>query len=168
MDDMVQEYSRQDYEVGTDFEPNPAIPSLQSGDEVIDMTQEEALDGYQVVRREYFAHLREPSIVFNNCRFYVNSACLSKFPNASFVQVLVNQERKILALRPCDEYARDSFAWCSVNREGKRKPKQTTCKLFFAKIFSLLSWNPNNRYKILGKLIVTANRQPVVYNCCLK
>ena len=159
MDSMLQEYSRQELPVSYGTLPDqeeqvsPATPYWQSGDEVIDMTQEEALEGYQVVRREYFAHLREPAIVFNNCRFYVNSACLSKFPNASYVQVLVNQERKILALRPCDEYARDSFAWCSINGSGKRKPKQTTCKLFFAKIFSLLSWNPNNRYKILGKLI---------------
>ncbi|MGN0181632.1 MAG: hypothetical protein ACI4DP_04360, partial [Candidatus Ornithomonoglobus sp.] len=37
--------------------------------------------------------------------------------------------------------------------KGKRKPKQITCRLFFAKIAAMMEWNPNYRYKILGKLI---------------
>lgn len=91
------------------------------------------LDGFQVVRREFFAHLSEPSVTFNDCRFYVNAACLQRFPDVSCVQVLVNQKDKILALMPCPEGARDSFAWCS-NSNGKRKPKQITCKLFMRNV----------------------------------
>jgi len=110
------------------------------------------LEGFQVVRREFFAHLSEPAVSFNDCKFYVNTACLQRFPDISHVQVLVNQEAKILALLPCPEGARDSFAWCSQSN-GKRKPKQITCKLFFAKIFELMNWNPHHRYKLLGKMI---------------
>ena len=57
-----------------------------------------------------------------------------------------------MALMPCPEGVRDSFAWCSISK-GKRKPKQVTCKLFFAKIFEMMGWNPQHRYKLLGKLI---------------
>ena len=83
---------------------------------------------------------------------YVNAACLSKFPNASYAQVLISQKKKILALRPCEEGERDSFMWCN-NSNNKRKEKTITCKLFFAKLVSLMDWNPNYRYKLLGKLI---------------
>lgn len=131
---------------------NPEAPLLEKGDEIIDMGADFDFDGFQVVRREFFAHLAEPAVTFNNCRFYVNSACLNKFPDTNFVQVLVNRNTKIMALRPCAENARDSFAWCSISK-GKRKPKQTTCKLFFAKIVSLMEWNPDYRYKLLGRLI---------------
>ena len=124
---------------------NPETPLLEKGDEIIDMGADFDFDGFQVVRREFFAHLAEPAVTFNNCRFYVNSACLNKFPDTNFVQVLVNRNTKIMALRPCAENARDSFAWCSISK-GKRKPKQTTCKLFFAKIVSLMEWNPDYRY----------------------
>lgn len=127
-------------------------PILEKGDEIIDMGDDFDFEGFQVVRREFFAHLSEPAVTFNNCKFYVNSACLSKFPETEYVQVLVNRETRIMALRPCAESARDSFAWCNASR-GKRKPKHTTCKLFFAKIVSLMDWNPNYRYKLLGKLI---------------
>lgn len=131
---------------------NPESPQLEKGDEIIDMGDDFDFEGFQVVRREFFAHLTEPAVTFNNCRFYVNSACLNKFPDTNHVQVLVNRSTKIMALRPCEENARDSFAWCNTTK-GKRKPKQTTCKLFFAKIVSLMEWNPDYRYKLLGKLI---------------
>jgi len=127
-------------------------PVLGKNDELLEMGKAFDFDGFQVVRREFFAHMNEPSVSFNNCKFYVNMACLSKFPDTEYVQVLVNQKSKILALRPCQESARDSFLWCN-NSKGRRKPKQVTCRLFFAKIVSLMDWNPDYRYKLIGKLI---------------
>ena len=108
------------------------VPSLNTNDEVVDMGADFDFEGFQVVRREFFAHLREPAVTFNNYKFYVNCACLNKFPDAFYVQVLVNQETKIMALRPCAENTRDSFAWCGMSK-GKRSPLAITCKLFFAK-----------------------------------
>ena len=55
---------------------NPETPLLEKGDEIIDMGADFDFDGFQVVRREFFAHLAEPAVTFNNCRFYVNSAQL--------------------------------------------------------------------------------------------
>lgn len=128
--------------------PSEAPPD----DEIINLGEDFDFDGFQVVRREFFAHINEPSVTFSNCKFYVNSACLQKFPNHDSVQVLVNKEKKILAIMPCAPSARDSFIWCTISKE-KRKPKQITCKLFFAKVFTMMGWNPDHRYKILGKLI---------------
>ena len=126
-------------------------PVLTEGDEILELENFDFED-FQVVRREFFAHLREPSVTFNDCKFQVNMACLTKFPNCDFAQVLVSQEEKILALRPCAEGTKDAYMWCGVSK-GKRKPKAITCKLFFAKIVSLMNWNPKYRYKLLGRLI---------------
>ena len=126
-------------------------PQLAEGDEILELENFDFED-FQVVRREFFAHLREPSVTFNDCKFQVNMACLTKFPNCDFAQVLVSQEEKILALRPCAEGTKDAYMWCGVSK-GKRKPKAITCKLFFAKIVSLMNWNPKYRYKLLGRLI---------------
>ena len=126
-------------------QPNTQQPSLAKDDEILDMSGGFDFDNYQVVRREFFAHIKEPSVTFNECKLYVNAACLSQFPNASYAQVLINQKKKILALRPCEEGARDSFMWCNSSN-SKRKAKSITCKLFFAKLVSLMDWNPNYRY----------------------
>ncbi len=88
-------------------------PVLSKNDELLEMGESFDFDGFQVVRREFFAHLNEPSVSFNNYKFYVNTACLSKFPETDHVQVLVNRKTKILALRPCQEGERDSFLWCN-------------------------------------------------------
>ena len=61
-------------------------------------------DGYQVVRGEFFSHLYEPCITFNNFKVYMNTACIKKLPETDYVQILVNQEKKKLAVRPCSEF----------------------------------------------------------------
>lgn len=106
-------------------------------------------DGYQVVRREFFAHIAEPSITFCDYKVSVNQACLNKLPNVEYVQMLVNSATKTLALRPCNEFDRDSFPWATA----KRKPKSTTCKVLFVLLIRLMGWNPDYRYKMLGKLV---------------
>ncbi len=121
-------------------------------EEIVEMTDAFDFDGYQVVRREFFAHVREPSICFNNYKFNANAAALNKFPQTDSIQVMVNKEDKILAIRPCEDGARDSYNWC-INTNGKRKPRPITCKLFFAKICDLMNWNPNYKYKMLGRVI---------------
>ena len=119
-------------------------------DEILELGDDFDFDGFQVVRREFFAHTTEPAVSFNNCKFYVNSACLSKFPDTDYVQVLINRQSRIMALRPCQEGDRDSFAWCGLSK-GKRQPKQPTCKFFFAQMVSMMGWDPEYRYKILGR-----------------
>jgi hypothetical protein len=108
-------------------------------------------DGYQVVRGEFFAHIYEPSFTFNSNKVSVNTACIKKLPSVDYVQILVNPDDKHLAVRPCKEDEKDSFRWCSAT--SKRTPKQITCRVFFAKVIALMGWNPNYRYKLLGKLI---------------
>lgn len=126
-------------------------PELKKSDEIVEM-EDFDFGNYQVVRREFFAHINEPSITFNNYKFSANAACIKRFPKAEYAQVLINREQKILALRPCEEYARDSFPWARMSK-GKRTTKAITCKLFFAKIFDMMQWVPEFRYKLLGKVI---------------
>ena len=93
--------------------------------------------GYQVVRGEFFAHINEPSVTFSGNKVSVNRTCLKKVPNFDYMQILVNPEARKLAIRPCAE----------------ETPKQVTCRVFFAKVFSLMGWDMSYRYKLLGKLI---------------
>ena len=90
----------------------PGRKTQEQHDEIVELGDAFDFDGFQVVRREFFAHTFEPAVTFNNYKFYVNSACLAKFPDTEYVQVLINQETKILALRPCKAGERDALAWC--------------------------------------------------------
>ena len=120
-------------------------------------------NGYQVVRGEFFAHVFEPSITFNKCKVSLNTACINRLPDVDYVQILVNPENKKLAVRPSSENEKDSFLWCTA-RSAKRKPKQITCRMFFAKVVQLMGWNPDYRYKLLGKLIQSGEEYLFVFD----
>lgn len=128
----------------------------------VDDTEESdfSFDGYQVVRSEFFAHISEPSISFSNCKVTLNTACLRKLPDVDYIQFLVNPYTKKLVVRACTEDEKDSFLWCTV----KRKPRQITCRIFFAKIVSLMEWNPQHRYKMLGKVIKSGTDYLILFD----
>lgn len=112
-------------------------------------------EGFQVVRGEFFAHIFEPSFSLCNYKCSVNTACIKKLPEFDYMQILVNPESKLLAVRPCREDEKDSFRWCSTTT--RRTPKQVSCRIFYAKIMNLMNWDFNYRYKLLGKLIKSNN-----------
>lgn len=122
----------------------------EESNETLELGDDFDFNNFQVVRREFFAHTAEPAVSFNQCKFYVNSACLTKFPDTDYIQVLINRQSQVMALRPSQEGERDSFAWCSLSK-GRRKPKQTTCRFFFAQVVAMMGWDPNYRYKIMGR-----------------
>ena len=137
---------------------------MNNENNTIPVTDDDAFsyDGYQVVRGEFFAHTYEPSFTFNSNKVSVNTACIKKLPDTDFVQILVNPDEKKLAVRPCMEDEKDSFRWCSAS--SKRSPRQLTCRIFFAKVISLMGWNPSYRYKLLGKLIRSDNELLFVFD----
>lgn len=135
--------------------PDPLEFAAQD-DVIIELGDDFDFGGFQVVRREFFAHIHEPSVTFNKCKFYANTACLVKFPQTEYIQVLINQDSKMLLIRPCAEGTRDAFPWC-LNSKGRRKPRAITCKILFAKVVSLMGWNPDHRYKLLGRMIHANN-----------
>ena len=136
-------------------QPQEEHPASLSANDPVDSASDDPdevdLRGFQVVRREFFAHVREPSIIFNDGKVGVNTACVRKLPDVEYVQFLIHREKKLLAVKPCDELDLYSFQWGST-KNGKRFPRQVTGRLFYMKICDLMGWIPQYRYKILGKL----------------
>lgn len=134
-------------------------------DEEIEKAPASIFNGFQIVRSEFFSQLREPAITFSQGKIGVNSACIKKLPKVDYAQILVNREKKMLAIRPCQESDIFSFQWCSYRaKDGKRQPRQVTGRMFFLKICTLMGWNLDYRYKILGKLIRANNEYLFIFN----
>ena len=119
-----------------------------SEDEIVEVNDFD-FDGFEVVRGEFFAHLREPGLTFANNKLFVNSACLSKRPDTDYIQFLINKKEKKLILKPCHEEEKDSVRW--VTSGVRRGSKKITCEPFYAKVFALMSWDPDFRYTLIGK-----------------
>ena len=120
------------------------IELAQGEDEVIDLA------GYQVTKAEFFAHIREPAVTIWENRLKFNMACLRRFPGVTHIQILIHPEQKRLIIRPCDPDTPDSLRWAIGGGEIEIKNRELLCKLFAARIFDLMQWNPQYRYKLLG------------------
>ena len=108
-------------------------------------------DGYQIVRREMFAHLREPAITIRKDSIAFNAACIDGLDDAVYIHVMINEGDKRLVIRKCEEHDLESIRWC-VARGDKRKSRNI--KGDFSKIiFSLMEWCDGCRYKVLGHKI---------------
>lgn len=129
----------------------PVVPHEIMQDDKADSIEDPSFsyDGYQIVRGEYFAHINEPSVVLSDYKITMNNACLKKAPDTTYVQLLVNPSSQKLVIRPSSEDEKDSFCWCTA----KHKPRTITCKGFYAMLVSKFGWNPDYRYKFLGKMI---------------
>ena len=106
--------------------------------------------GFEVVRSQFFSQSSEPVLSFGRLKMWVNSVCLKKFHETDYVQILVNSSTKTFTLYPSQEGVLDALPWCSSGG-GKRKPRQLSCPLFSAKIYALMDWNPDCRYRLTGK-----------------
>ncbi|MBQ3426191.1 MAG: integrase [Clostridia bacterium] len=111
-----------------------------------------SFEGYQVVRREFISHRFDPAMTIRGNSITFNNSCISKLEDATYIQFLINPTEHKLAIRPCDEGARDAVRWCIVKGD-KRKSREITCRPFTTKLYELMGWETIYRYKLQGMKI---------------
>lgn len=114
-------------------------------DDVVDLA------GYQVTKAELFSHTTEPAITVWQDRIKFNMACLRRFPGVMHIQILIHPEQRRLIIRPCDRDAPDSLRWATGGGTREIKNREMICRIFAAKLFDLMNWDKQYRYKMLGK-----------------
>ena len=129
----------------------------------IELAEDFSYDGYQVVRRELFAHLREPAVVIRRDSVTFNTACIAGLEDAVYIQILVNQGNKRMVVRKCEENDKDALRWC-VAKPDKRKSRKMTNKIFSAMMYEMMGWNLDCRYKILGHKITFEDETIYVFD----
>ena len=123
-----------------------------------DEEQEEVdLAGYQVTKAELFAHSREASVTIWDHKIKFNMACIRRFPDVTHVLILVNPEQKRMIIKPCLPDTPDSLRWASGGGEKERKVRDMLCYFFSEKIYHLMGWSKDYRYKMLGKPAICKN-----------
>lgn len=129
----------------------------------IELAEDFSYDGYQVVRRELFAHLRDPAVVIRRDSVTFNTACIAGLEDAVYIQILVNQDNKRMVVRKCEENDKDALRWC-VAKPDKRKSRKMTNRIFSAMMYEMMGWNLDCRYKILGHKITFEDETIYVFD----
>ena len=129
----------------------------------LELAQDFSYDGYQVVRRELFAHLREPAVVIRRDSVTFNTACIAGLEDAVYIQILVNQDNKRMVVRKCEENDKDALRWC-IEKPDKRKSRKMSNKLFSAMMYDMMGWDTDCRYKILGYKITHEDETMYIFD----
>ena len=143
---------------------NQTIENTENIDQkALELAQDFSYDGYQVVRRELFAHLREPAVVIRRDSVTFNTACIAGLEVAVYIQILVNQDNKRMVVRKCEENDKDALRWC-IEKPDKRKSRKMSNKLFSAMMYDMMGWNTDCRYKILGHKITHEDETMYIFD----
>ena len=121
--------------------------NLEEGEE----TEVINLAGYQVTKAELFAHSREPAVTVWDNRIKFNMACLRRFPGVTHIQLLIHPDEKRIIIRPCEPDAPDSLRWAKGGGEREVSNRDMLCAIFAEKLYELMGWDKQYRYKMLGK-----------------
>ena len=114
-----------------------------------ELEKEFSYDGYQVVRKELFAHLRDPAITIRKDSVTFNTACINGMEDVVYIHMMFNKELKRIVVQGCDENDKDALRWC-VAKPDKRKSRKMMGRPFSELIYREMGWDEGCRYKILG------------------
>ena len=117
--------------------------------DVFQEDKEFSFEGYQVVRREFFAHTFEPALTIRGNSIVFNTACIRKCDNVVYIQLLVNQEKMKIVIRPCTQDDKDAIRWCIVKGEDRRT-RTIKSDIFSGMLYETMGWDSTYRYKLLG------------------
>ena len=122
------------------------------------------LAGYQVTRAELFSHTYEPAITIWPTRIKFNMACLRRFPGVTHIQILIHPEQRRLIIRPCLPDAPDSLRWAKGGGEKGLSNRDMLCRIFAGKVFDLMKWDSEYRYKMMGRPAVYQEETLFLFN----
>ena len=145
------------------------VEEIATAKEIRRRELEQAFGSYNfvVVRKELFAHQREPAVTIRKGSITFNTACINGLEDIVFVQLLLCEDEKKFAVKGCQENDKDALRWC-IAKPDKRKSRKMTCPDFTTKLYELMQWDPKCRYKILGYKIDFEGETYYVFDLIVK
>lgn len=113
----------------------------------------EDLNGYELPPRTQFSMLKKPAVTIKYGKMTFNMAAIRLFDGVEYILPLVHVGKKKLTVVMCNEEENASVAWARVRRkDGQRVNKTITSEDFIEKIYRMMDWQRDCRYKIMGKV----------------
>lgn len=110
------------------------------------------LTGYEVVRAQYFATLQNPAMTISNGRLRFNAACLKKFDDVEYVELLLNSIDRCIAIRPCEKSNPNAIRWGRL-KEGRWCASTLGCRGLAKALFDIMEWDEDLKYRFRGQLV---------------
>lgn len=123
--------------------------------------EREDMSKFQHIATGFFAQTKEPALTINGKIVTVNAAAVRLFPDVDYMEILINPEDGKVAFQPCTELNIRGYKWAR-EKDGKRYSTQRTGLPFVLCVCQIMKWNPNKRYRIMGKKVPSQNDEEIL------
>ena len=120
------------------------------------------LTGYEIVRVQYFSTMQNPAMTISNGRLRFNTACLKKFENVEYVELLLNSVERCIAIRPCDKNNPNAIRWGRL-KEGRWCASTLGCRGLAKTLFDIMEWNEDLRYRFRGQFLEQGDNKMMLF-----
>ena len=108
------------------------------------------LEGYQRVSASLFPSPEKPVLTISNGRMRFNTACVRKFKDVEYVELLLNSVNGCIAIRPCEKDNPNAIRWAKIKNE-KWIVSPMACKGLFGALVDIADWTEDSVYKLYGQ-----------------
>jgi len=78
-----------------------------------------------------------------------STECIRKFDKTEYVEMLVNPNENLFAVRPCSEKMRNAVQWAKVNN-SLYYSRNISCAAYIKTLYELFGWNLEYKYRTRG------------------
>lgn len=121
------------------------------------------LAGYHVVRAQMFSTWQSPALTISKGRLRFNVACLRRFEDVEYVELLFNSVEKCLAVRPCQADNPNAIRWGTL-KEGKWTVIERSCRGFAGPLFERMAWNTELKYRLRGSYVSKGESRMMLFD----
>ena len=118
---------------------------------------------FQVVRAQLFSTRLYPAVTISKGKVRFNTACMKRFEDVEYVELLFNAVEKCLAVRPCDKDNPNAIQWGSL-KDGKWVIREKSCKGFATPLYETMGWNEELRYRMRGSFLSQGDDRVMIFD----
>lgn len=107
------------------------------------------LRNFEVARSQFFDTANKICITFSLENIQFSTECVRKFEKVLYVEMLVNPNEKLFAVRPCSENMRNVVQWAKSDNNLYRS-RNISCAACINTLYELFDWNPAHKYRVRG------------------
>ena len=148
-------FSTEDYKAACESVEVPEVKVTAEGPQLF-------MGGYKVVRADYFPSLDQLTMTISNGKLRFNTACLRKFEDVEYVELLLNTVTNTIAIRPCDEDNPNAIHWGKL-REERWVVSTLGCRGLSRTLFDLMSWEDEGKYRFRGQYVSRGDQKLLVF-----
>lgn len=120
------------------------------------------LSGYEIVRAQFFSTLSNPAMTISNGKMRFNTACLKKFGDEEYVELLLNTVERCIAIRPCSKDNPNAVRWGRL-KDTRWSVSAISCRGLAKTLFDIMEWEEDTRYRFRGEYVGAGENKMLLF-----